>query len=56
MRALWLIGMMGSGKTVVGATIARRIGLAFVDTDDRIAAAAAPDGDVFAGHEVADVG
>jgi shikimate kinase len=38
MRALWLIGMMGSGKTVVGATIARRIGLAFIDTDDRIAA------------------
>ncbi|MDR9451632.1 MAG: shikimate kinase [Acidimicrobiia bacterium] len=38
MRALWLIGMMGSGKTVVGATIARQIGVAFVDTDDRIAA------------------
>jgi shikimate kinase len=38
MRALWLIGMMGSGKTAVGALIAREIGLPFVDTDECIAA------------------
>jgi len=36
MRALWLVGMMGSGKTVVGALVARRTGLPFVDTDSRI--------------------
>ena len=38
MRVLWLIGMMGSGKTVVGASIACQIGLAFIDTDERITA------------------
>jgi len=36
MRALWLIGMMGSGKTTVGELIARRLGLDFVDTDSLI--------------------
>jgi len=38
MRALWLVGMMGSGKTTVGALIARRVGLPFIDTDSRIEA------------------
>jgi shikimate kinase len=33
MRALWLVGMMGSGKTAVGALIAHGWGLPFVDTD-----------------------
>ena len=33
MGALWLIGMMGSGKTVVGALVADGTGLPFVDTD-----------------------
>jgi shikimate kinase len=38
MRALWLVGMMGSGKTEVGTVIARRTGLPLVDTDARIEA------------------
>lgn len=33
---LWLIGMMGSGKTVVGQELARRAGLRFVDVDAEI--------------------
>ena len=32
-RHLWLIGMMGSGKSVVGPLVAYRLGIAFVDTD-----------------------
>lgn len=30
---LWLIGMMGSGKTAVGTEVARLLGVDFVDTD-----------------------
>jgi shikimate kinase len=30
---LWLIGMMGSGKTSVGETVASALGLSFIDTD-----------------------
>lgn len=30
---IWLIGMMGSGKTTVGRAVAARLGLAFHDTD-----------------------
>ncbi|HSJ36241.1 MAG TPA: shikimate kinase [Acidimicrobiia bacterium] len=30
---LWLIGMMGSGKSTVGVEVASRLGLDFVDTD-----------------------
>ena len=33
MPILWLVGMMGSGKTAVGSLVADRIGLPFVDTD-----------------------
>ena len=36
MRALWLVGMMGSGKTVVGSIVAGQIGLPFSDTDTLI--------------------
>ena len=36
MRALWLIGMMGSGKTTVGELIAGETGLTFMDTDSLI--------------------
>lgn len=36
MRHLWLIGMMGSGKTDVGQRIAELSGRPFIDTDDRI--------------------
>ena len=34
---LWLIGMMGSGKSTVGAEVAARVGLDFVDTDVLVA-------------------
>lgn len=30
---MWLVGMMGSGKTTVGEAAARRIGVPFFDTD-----------------------
>ncbi|MGH3651046.1 MAG: shikimate kinase [Acidimicrobiia bacterium] len=30
---MWLIGMMGSGKTTVGVEVAARVGWAFYDTD-----------------------
>lgn len=30
---LWLVGMMGSGKTTVGMEVARRVGVEFIDTD-----------------------
>lgn len=30
---LWLVGMMGSGKTTVGREVAARLGMDFVDTD-----------------------
>ena len=33
MKNIVLIGMMGCGKTTVGKILARRLGLAFVDTD-----------------------
>ncbi|MDF1597593.1 MAG: shikimate kinase [Acidimicrobiia bacterium] len=36
MAHLWLIGMMGSGKTVVGRRIAELTGCRFVDTDVRV--------------------
>lgn len=35
---LWLVGMMGSGKSTVGAKVASRLGLDFVDTDQLVAA------------------
>lgn len=33
---IWLIGMMGAGKTAVGAELAVRLGIPHVDTDDEI--------------------
>lgn len=33
---LWLIGMMGSGKSTVGSMAAQRIGVDFFDTDDMV--------------------
>ncbi len=35
---VFLVGPMGSGKSAVGRQLARRLGLAFVDSDDEIVA------------------
>ncbi|MFO7292547.1 MAG: shikimate kinase [Actinomycetes bacterium] len=35
---LWLIGMMGSGKTSVGVEVAARRGVDFIDTDELVTA------------------
>lgn len=35
---MWLIGMMGSGKSTVGAHAARRLGIEFFDTDEMVVA------------------
>ena len=35
---VWLIGMMGSGKSAVGKLLASRLGRAHFDTDDEVAA------------------
>ena len=40
MNNLILIGMMGCGKSTVGRLAAEQLGLAFVDTDERIEAEA----------------
>ncbi len=32
-RTLWLVGMMGAGKSAVGIRLAQRLGRAFIDTD-----------------------
>ena len=36
MRTLFLVGMMGSGKSTVGRALARRLARGFVDSDDEI--------------------
>ncbi|MEZ4216782.1 MAG: shikimate kinase [Myxococcota bacterium] len=38
--AVWLVGMMGAGKSTVGPVLARALGRAFVDTDEAIVASA----------------
>lgn len=35
-RHLWLVGMMGSGKSTVGRLMADRLGVEFVDSDDEV--------------------
>ncbi|MFO1124024.1 MAG: 3-dehydroquinate synthase [Methylocystis sp.] len=39
-RAIVLVGMMGSGKSAIGQRLAARLGLAFIDADAEIVAAA----------------
>jgi shikimate kinase len=39
-RSIVLVGLMGAGKTTVGRRLARRLGLAFIDSDDEIERAA----------------
>jgi shikimate kinase len=36
MGHIWLVGMMGSGKTTVGVLVAQILGRPFVDTDDAV--------------------
>ncbi len=40
MATLWLVGMMGAGKSTVGPLVAERLGCGFVDLDEAVAAAA----------------
>jgi shikimate kinase len=36
MEHIWLIGMMGTGKTAVGMEVANRLDVSFVDADDEV--------------------
>lgn len=47
---LVLVGPMAAGKTSVGRRVARRLGVAFIDTDKRIVAAHGPIPDIFEEH------
>jgi len=38
MEHIWLIGMMGTGKTAVGMEVANRLNVGFVDSDDEVVA------------------
>lgn len=40
MSKVWLVGMMGVGKSTVGQLVASRLGVPFVDVDDRVEMAA----------------
>lgn len=45
-----LIGAPGAGKTKTGRRLAKRLGVPFIDTDQRIVAAHGPIADLFAEH------
>lgn len=47
---LVLVGPMAAGKTSVGRRVARRLGVAFIDTDKRIVAAHGPIPAIFEEH------
>lgn len=38
MQNIYLVGLMGAGKTTIGRVLAKRLGLAFVDSDHEIEA------------------
>ncbi|PHZ84257.1 shikimate kinase [Paremcibacter congregatus] len=46
-KSISLVGLMGSGKTTVGVRLARKLGVAFVDSDAEI--------EVAAGHTVSEI-
>lgn len=46
-KTIWLVGMMGAGKSTVGRSLARRLSLPFVDTDQEI--------ERRAGHSVSEI-
>lgn len=48
--SLVLVGPMGAGKTSVGRRVAKRLGVAFIDTDKRIAAEYGPIPEIFVEH------
>ena len=51
MATLWLIGMMGAGKTTVGKMVAEAAGVPFVDLDDSVEAESGmPIPQIFADH------
>jgi len=37
-KTIWLVGMMGAGKSTVGRALARHLSLPFIDTDHRLEA------------------
>ena len=47
---IFLIGPMASGKSAIGAILARLLGSTLVDTDARVIAAHGPIPDIFAAH------
>lgn len=50
-RIVVLVGMMGAGKTTVGRSVASRLGVDFVDTDDLVETRAGKSvRDIFASH------
>jgi shikimate kinase len=50
-RSIVLVGMMGAGKSSVGRRLAARLGLAFIDADTEIEAAAGMSiADIFSAH------
>ncbi|MFH1104044.1 MAG: shikimate kinase [Actinomycetota bacterium] len=52
MARIWLIGMMGSGKTTVAPLVAARLGIAWHDTDQEVAGrGGAPVAELLAGDE-----
>lgn len=47
-KTVVMVGMMGAGKTAIGTALARRLGVAFLDSDEEIVTAAnMPIGDIF---------